>query len=42
MGLSNAACPMDEYIQFDKHMIGHVRVSDQVRNYEPDFPTTYT
>ena len=30
MGLANASCPMEEYVQFDKDKIGFVHVSARI------------
>ena len=38
MGLANASCPMEEYIQFDKNKIGVVLVSDRINEMEPEYP----
>ena len=41
MGLANAECPMEEYVQFDKDQIGTVHVSNKVLHYQSDYPTSY-
>ena len=41
LGVALARSPLEDFIQFDKHSIGKLAISESVRNEQPDFAVRY-